>query len=389
MFELNGVASRATTLPTRGKMRRLTGGFALACLLAATLATPSLGADACFINTNPPASGTGVQGSVAVGPGCPTPSGAHNVGYAGTFNISIDGGPTTLSYCVDLLNTISPGQCEPQEEFPDLPCEAVYVLNNYYPNGPAVLSPLSKEAAAVQAAVWHFTDCYNTTGPADIAARANAIIADANANGTSCTPPNSPASITITPATDSNILPAEDTHTATAAVLDTLGDPVTNTPITVTVTGVSGPQVINGVTDLNGEFEFSYSNPFMAAGSDTITASVSFTVPVGLSFKTPNIQGIVLAGQPRLGSVEGFGVMNWVEPQCGDGFVNQAPEQCDDGNATDGDGCDSNCTFTACGNGVLTAPEECDDGNTFSGDGCDENCTLPRCGNGAIVAPEE
>ncbi len=29
-------------------------------------------------------------------------------------------------------------------------------------------------------------------------------------------------------------------------------------------------------------------------------------------------------------------------------------EACDDGNATSGDGCDNNCTATACGNGVAT-----------------------------------
>ena len=30
-------------------------------------------------------------------------------------------------------------------------------------------------------------------------------------------------------------------------------------------------------------------------------------------------------------------------------------EVCDDGNLIDGDGCDSNCTVTACGNGITTA----------------------------------
>ena len=31
------------------------------------------------------------------------------------------------------------------------------------------------------------------------------------------------------------------------------------------------------------------------------------------------------------------------------------PEECDDRNLADGDGCDSNCTITACGNGIATA----------------------------------
>jgi cysteine-rich repeat protein len=72
---------------------------------------------------------------------------------------------------------------------------------------------------------------------------------------------------------------------------------------------------------------------------------------------------------------------------CGDSLVS-IHEECDDGNTTDSDGCDSNCTPTGCGNGVVTGLEECDDGNTTNGDGCDNNCTVSRCGN-EVVAPDE
>ncbi|HEY7957545.1 MAG TPA: DUF4215 domain-containing protein [Polyangia bacterium] len=121
---------------------------------------------------------------------------------------------------------------------------------------------------------------------------------------------------------------------------------------------------------------------------------------------------------------------------CGDGIVT-APEECDDGNAIDGDGCDSDCTFSCvssdparsctptdgctgpgtcddashvcapgvalpdgtacpqdstkkcmggvcvtpmCGNGIVEPPEQCDDGNTTNGDGCDGckfSCSVP------------
>src|SRR4029077_17046419 len=99
------------------------------------------------------------------------------------------------------------------------------------------------EAAAVQAAIWFFTDCYHVTGPSNIANRANAIIAAAT--GQSCTSPEAPEAVTITPANAINILP-DDQHCATATVLDTQGDPVADgTPIVITITGVSGPQVIN------------------------------------------------------------------------------------------------------------------------------------------------
>ena len=105
-------------------------------------------------------------------------------------------------------------------------------------------------------------------------------------------------------------------------------------------------------------------------------------------------------------------------PRCGDGIVNVAlGEECDDGDATSGDGCSactidmgwscvglgpSSCTQEVCGDGVLTPSEECDDGNLTAGDGCtqcdvdsgwvcpfaDAPC-FPRCGDGVLTGDEE
>ncbi len=132
--------------------------------------------------------------------------------------------------------------------------------------------------------------------------------------------------------------------------------------------------------------------------------------------------------------------------QCGDMLVS-APEECDDGNVTDGDGCQHDCTFTCvtgdaarnctpadscmgqgtcqtethtcapgtpiadglacptdatkyCKTGVCTAPvcnngtkepgEICDDGNTDNTDGCRTNCTYTCAvaANDCPAAPE-
>jgi cysteine-rich repeat protein len=73
---------------------------------------------------------------------------------------------------------------------------------------------------------------------------------------------------------------------------------------------------------------------------------------------------------------------------CGDGFVDEQVEACDDANLIDGDGCDSNCTLPACGNGILGFDESCDDGNAENGDGCDTNCMQSFCGNGIKAADE-
>jgi cysteine-rich repeat protein len=66
---------------------------------------------------------------------------------------------------------------------------------------------------------------------------------------------------------------------------------------------------------------------------------------------------------------------------CGDGKFDLS-EECEDGNSLEGDGCDNNCTFTRCGNGVRTSDEECDAGPMNSNNGvCLENCHLARCGD--------
>jgi cysteine-rich repeat protein len=65
-------------------------------------------------------------------------------------------------------------------------------------------------------------------------------------------------------------------------------------------------------------------------------------------------------------------------------------EECDDGNADAGDGCDSACFLEACGNGRLQDGEECDDGNTIAGDGCDASCGAEfDCGDGMVAEPFE
>lgn len=93
------------------------------------------------------------------------------------------------------------------------------------------------------------------------------------------------------------------------------------------------------------------------------------------------------------GSDSGSG--NAGPPGCGDG-VQQPGEECDDGNRTSGDGCDSNCVpeleppGTVCGDGLLdTLTEDCDDGNTLGGDGCSQRCDTERCGNGRVDEGEE
>ena len=86
---------------------------------------------------------------------------------------------------------------------------------------------------------------------------------------------------------------------------------------------------------------------------------------------------------------------------CGDG-KKEGVEACDDGNATDGDGCSASCTFEAdcstgtclskCGDGMKLPPEACDDGNTRDGDGCSAACKVESgfmCGDTSMNPPAQ
>jgi cysteine-rich repeat protein len=70
-----------------------------------------------------------------------------------------------------------------------------------------------------------------------------------------------------------------------------------------------------------------------------------------------------------------------VPSMCGDGLVDEgAGEDCDDGNAISGDGCESDCTFSC------TTDAECETGNPCLRSQCSAShaCTVPSSMSGAI-----
>lgn len=74
-----------------------------------------------------------------------------------------------------------------------------------------------------------------------------------------------------------------------------------------------------------------------------------------------------------------------VEPYCGDSIVN-LDEECDEGlENDDSSACTAACKFNVCGDGkLLTGTEVCDDGNVEDGDCCSSTCTPVEISNGAV-----
>jgi len=76
--------------------------------------------------------------------------------------------------------------------------------------------------------------------------------------------------------------------------------------------------------------------------------------------------------------------------KCANGTIDaDEGETCDDGNETNGDGCNAQCQLEVnCGDGLIDPAEECDDGNVDAFDGCDASCLIEGdgvCGPGVPV----
>jgi len=71
-------------------------------------------------------------------------------------------------------------------------------------------------------------------------------------------------------------------------------------------------------------------------------------------------------------------------PRCGDAVTDQG-ETCDDGDHTPLDGCNGACQAEFCGDGITndSPPEQCDDGNASNGDLC-ASCRDAVCGDGFV-----
>jgi cysteine-rich repeat protein len=98
--------------------------------------------------------------------------------------------------------------------------------------------------------------------------------------------------------------------------------------------------------------------------TDAMDTSVDTVPEAGVDCGT-SADGTVCAATPRSICLKG----TCSASRCGDGFADKpAGEECDDGNATNGDGCDVDCTYSCasiakpaktCGGGTFCVPKTC------------------------------
>lgn len=249
--------------------------------------------------------------------------------WVGTFDGELDGNNVNF-YCIDIQNPLATWSSSDPHEYTDdgnTSAEITYILYNYYPFKSLPYSgSLSegKEAAAVQLAIWHFADGLDANeidSHSDVKARTLDIIADANANASSVTYPNT---LDIVPLNQT--LPNGQAAQFEIYTKDNNGDPAPN--VSVTLSSTSGTLNTNSVTtDANG-----YAGPFtLVQGNDDyaeVTASATVTIPQGTRYvhKTDpdDFQKIVLA-TPTEGTLNRTATVEWSldEDDCdGDGDNN-------------------------------------------------------------------
>lgn len=229
--------------------------------------------------------------------------------WAGTITGTVDGNPVDF-YCIDLNHNLiySPGTSnnyyvDAGQTIPKI----TYILNNYYPYAG---TGTNAEAAAVQIAIWHYSDGVDasTVTNSSIRNRALQIIADAEANGSN---QQTPFSVYLDPV--SQTIPFGTQATLTLRAFDQNLDPKPN--VNSNISTNSGTLNVSSVTtDATGV----YTPIILTQGSGntaTVTAASNYIIPQGTRYvhnsAPDSYQKIVLA-TPVQGTVTSTSVVNWV-----------------------------------------------------------------------------
>jgi hypothetical protein len=225
----------------------------------------------------------------------------HRAGFAGVIFAKIGSQTNVPSFCINLLNTISVGDCF--NAGGPTTAQITWLLNHGF--GPD--NNLSNsENASRQAAVWYFSDSFVTTD--SHASRVQAIINSVPANPD---PQADVPQMTLDPPSAVNVLPGNSVHTLTISVMNG-GDPVANQTVSLS-TGFGQLSADTAVTDASGSASFTVTNTAGTAGTANITATFTAPLPAGTVFD-PVVSGkqkLVLA-TPTTATVVANATKQWV-----------------------------------------------------------------------------
>ena len=235
---------------------------------------------------------------------------------AGTFSGTIDNVAAKF-YCIDLQHYLAFYTTSQPHEYKDsgnTPSAITYIMNNYFPFKAypytGSLNTVQKEAAAIQIAIWHFSDGVDANtlqNNEEIKARALAIINDATNNAGSIVPA---ATLTINPGSQLNLAGQPANFTITA--LDVNGNPVANVTITLSTTSgtLSTSTVTTGTSGVSPMITLTQGSTLNAV----VTATANVVIPQGTRYVhciEPNTYQKLVLATPTQATRTVTSSMNW------------------------------------------------------------------------------
>ncbi|MDP1995122.1 MAG: Cys-Gln thioester bond-forming surface protein, partial [Ignavibacteria bacterium] len=231
--------------------------------------------------------------------------------FSGTFKATVNSQATSL-YCIDLHHTLPYNQAYQDVEATN--DTLAYILNNYYPFKTSYTGKLAdtREASAVQLALWHLTDGLDINGVtgssiSDIKTRALAIVADANLNAHSF---NLNTFVINIPA-QSFAIGSPVTFTVKAFNDEGLAMP--NVQIALSATQGTLSQT-NVTTDVTGVSPVVTLTPTSGQTTATITATGVVGIPSGTKYyhvADPNGKQKLILATPTIASRTITKIVNW------------------------------------------------------------------------------